>query len=228
MRNKYIFRSRISEKKFREIIRLFIIDIEATKISMITGITRKTINRILFSLRTRISKIFEQECFSESGVYELDECYVGARRVRGKRGRGAFGKTIVFGIYERKSRKVYSRIVENVKRETLMSIITQKISSESTVYTDRFKNYSALKEMGYTKHETVEHGANEFVRGSIHVNGIEGFWSVVKTRLSKFRGIRKSHIYLHLKECEYRFNHRHENMYDLLLLNLRKSPLKYS
>lgn len=228
MRNKYVFRSRISEKKFREIIRLFIIDIEATKISVITGITRKTINRILFSLRTRISKICEQECFSESGVYELDECYVGARRVRRKRGRGAFGKTIVFGIYERKSRKIYSRIVEHVKRETLMRIITQNISSESTVYTDGFKSYSALKEMGYTKHETVEHGANEFVRGSIHVNGIEGFWSVVKTRLSKFRGIRESHIYLHLKECEYRFNHRHENMYDLLLLNLRKSPLKYS
>lgn len=82
--------------------------------------------------------------------------------------------------------------------------------------------------MEYLHHETVEHGANEFVRGSIHVNGIEGFWSVVKTRLSKFHGIRKSHIYLHLKECEYRFNHRHENMYNLLLLNLSKSPLKYS
>ena len=150
------------------------------------------------------------------------------RRVRGKRGRGALGKTIVFGIYERESRKVYSRIVENVKRETLMRIIVQKISRESTVYTDGFKSYTALKEMGYLFHETVEHGANEFVRGSIHVNGIESFWSVVKTRLSKFRGIRKSHIHLHLKECEYRFNHRYENMYDLLLMNLRFSPLKYS
>lgn len=182
----------------------------------------------MLSLRIRISKLCEQECFSGLGIYELDECYVGARRVRGKRGRGALGKTIVFGIYERESRKVYSRIVENVKRETLMRIIVQKISRESTVYTDGFKSYTALKEMGYLFHETVEHGANEFVRGSIHVNGIEGFWSVVKTRLSKFRGIKKSHIYLHLKECEYRFNHRYENMYDLLLMNLRFSPLKYS
>ena len=87
---------------------------------MITGITRKTINRIFFSLRTRISKLLEQEYLSGLGIYELDECYVGARRVRGKRGRGALEKTIVFGIYERKSRKVYSRIVENIKHETLM------------------------------------------------------------------------------------------------------------
>lgn len=162
------------------------------------------------------------------GIHELDECYIGARRVRGKRGRGAFGKTIVFGIYERHSRKVYSRIVENAKRETLMKIITQKISRQSTIHTNGFRSYTALKDMGYPLHETVEHNVNEFVRGNIHVNGIEGFWSGVKTRLSKFRGIRKSHLYLHLKECEYRFNHRHENMYDLLLLNLRKAPLKYS
>lgn len=87
---------------------------------MITGITRKTINRIFFSLRTRICKLLEQECLSGLVIYELDECYVGARRVRGKRGRGALEKTIVFGIYERKSRKVYSRIVENIKHETLM------------------------------------------------------------------------------------------------------------
>lgn len=180
---------------------------------MITGITRKTINRILFSLRTRISKLCGQECFSGSGIDKLDECYVGARRVRRKQGRGAFEKTIVFGIYKLKKRKVYSRIVENVKHETFTRIITQNISRESTLYTDGFKSYTALKEMGYLLHETVEYGANEFVRGSIHVNGIEGFWSVTKTRLSKFRGIRKSHIYLHLKECEYRFNYKRPTVF---------------
>lgn len=204
------------------------IDIEASKIASITGITRKTINKLLFSLRIRLSKLCEQECMSETGIHELDECYIGARRVRGKRGRRAFGKTIVFGIYERHSRKVYSRVVEDVKRDTLMKIITQKISRQSTIHTDGFRSYTALKDMGYPLHETVEHHVNEFVRGNIHVNGIESFWSVVKTRLCKFRGIRKSYLYLHLKECEYRFNHRNTNMYKLILANLRVSPLKYS
>ena len=95
--------------------------------------------------------------------------------MRGKRGREALGKTIVFGVYERNNRKVYSRIVENIKSETLIKIISQKSSRSSTVYTYGFKSYQVLKEIGYPEHETVEHGANEFVRGNIHVNGIEGF-----------------------------------------------------
>ena len=57
------------------------------------------------------------------------------------------------------------------------------------------------------------------------MNGIEGFWSVAKTRLAKFRGLTPSSFYLHLKETEYRFNHRHENLYQLILTNLRNESL---
>ena len=67
---------------------------------------------------------------------------------------------------------------------------------------------------------------NEFVRGVAHVNGMEGFWSFLKTRLSKFRGLGKNaHIFLPVKECEYRFNHRGEYLYTLILTNLRNSPI---
>ena len=67
-RNKYIFRSHISKKKLREIIRLFIVDIEASKIAIIIDITHETINRILLSLRRRLSKISEQACFYGAGI----------------------------------------------------------------------------------------------------------------------------------------------------------------
>lgn len=109
-----------------------------------------------------------------------------------------------------------------------MKFMTQKVSRQSTIHTDGFRRYKALKDMGYQLHETVEHNVDEFVRDNIPVNGIESSWSVVKTRLCKFRGIRKSHLYLHLKECEYRFNLRNTNMYKLILANLRFCPLKYS
>ena len=224
--NKYIFRSRISEAQFRRLIYLFVIDMEATKMTALTGLNRNTINRILRMLRIRIARLCEQESNRRDGVFELDECYLGARRVRGKRGRGARGKTILFGIYERTREQVYIRIVRNIKRHTLMKTIEGKTELSSTIYTDGFRVYDSLLKEGFRKHQRVEHGRNEFARGEVHVNGIEGFWSILKTRLSKFRGLgRKAHIFLHVKECEYRFNHRHENLYSLILTNLRNSPL---
>ena len=82
--------------------------------------------------------------------------------------------------------------------------------------------------LAYPLHEIGEHHVNEFVRGHIHVNGIESFWSFVNTRLCRLRGIRKSSLDWHWKGCEYHFNHRNTNIYKLILVNMRYSPLKYS
>ncbi|MBW1713972.1 MAG: IS1595 family transposase, partial [Deltaproteobacteria bacterium] len=61
-----------------------------------------------------------------------------------------------------------------------------------------------------------------------HINGIEGFWGYAKTRLVKFRGMHPQTFYLHLKECEFRFNHRGQNIYSLMLKMLKQKPLKLS
>ena len=79
--------------------------------------------------------------------------------------------------------------------------------------------------MGYQKHTRVHHGRNEFARGKSHINGIESFWSYAKRRLAQFNGISKATFYLHLKECEFRFNHRHADLYQSLLKLLRSHPL---
>jgi transposase-like protein len=71
--------------------------------------------------------------------------------------------------------------------------------------------------MGYQKHYRVRHDKEEFVRGLAHISGIEGFWGLAKTRLVKFKGLSPSTFYLHLKECELRFKHRDEELYQLLL-----------
>jgi ISXO2-like transposase domain len=65
-----------------------------------------------------------------------------------------------------------------------------------------------LVDIGYGKHYRVIHSKDEFARGSSHINGIESFWSYVKHRLKKFHSISKHTFYLHIKECEYRFNLR--------------------
>ena len=216
MKNKYFYRSRLSEAKFRDILRLFSEDLTAVQTSSLTKININTINNIFKKLRERIAELCEKESFFEEGEVELDESYFGGRRVRGRRGRGAFGKTIVFGIKKRKG-KVYTQVIKNCSHKAILPLIRAKISKDSTLYTDGFKTYDSLVNMGYKKHYRVHHGKNEFAKkeGTIknHINGIENFWGIAKVRLSKFRGLNKENFYLHLKECEFRFNYRDQDLY---------------
>ena len=226
MKNKYVYRSRISEKKFREIIKLFSLDLEADQTAKIVDLSRNTINKYYKIFRERIVMICEQDS-PLSGEIEVDESYFGARRIKGKRGRGAYGKTIVFGLLKREG-KVYTEIVPDVKAATLQGVIRGRVDINSIIHSDGWRGYDGLVDIGYDKHFRVHHGKNEFVRGKSHINGIESFWSYAKIRLVKFRGIDKKSFNLHLKECEFRFNHRGEDLYKLLLEIFRKEPLKLS
>jgi len=224
--NRYCHRSHISERVFRLIVKYFAMDLEATKIAELSGVSRNSVNRILKALRKRMAEQCERES-PFSGEIEVDESYFGARRVRGKRGRGAGGKTPVFGVLKRQG-KVYTQVVPDCSRKTLQAIIRGKVSLDSVIHSDGFHSYDGLVDLGYRRHYRVNHGGNEFVTGKSHINGIENFWGIAKMRLSKFRGMSKSTFYLHLKETEFRFNHRNEDVYKLLLQMLRSNPLKLS
>ena len=222
-KNKYANRSRISEAKFRQLIKLFSLDLDADQIASLTGLNRNTINRYLNAIRQRVAAYCEAQS-PFAGEVEVDESYFGARRVKGKRGRGAFGKTIVFGILKRNG-FVYTQIVPNVSRKTLQDIISGRVEPDSVIHSDTWKSYNGLVDLGYKKHYRVRHGDNEFATELSHINGIESFWGYAKTRLARFRGIHKTTFYLHLKECEFRFNNRKKNIYLLLLKIIREKPL---
>lgn len=95
--SKQFVRARISRAKFRQLLRLFALDLTAVQITALTALNRNTVNRYLRLTRQAIAQHCERES-PFSGDVELDESYFGARPVRGKRGRGARGKTIVFGV----------------------------------------------------------------------------------------------------------------------------------
>jgi len=80
----------------------------------------------------------------------------------------------------------------------------------------------------YAKHFRVNHGDDEFAVGANHINGIESFWAFAKHRLAQFKGIPRWTFYLHLKETEFRFNHRRDNLNKFLLRYLRNNPLSAS
>lgn len=223
-KNRFAKRAHVSEGQFREIVRLFALDLEATKVAGITGLNRNTINRYFMAIRRRIAEQCEREARFR-GIVEVDESYFGPKRVKGKRDRGAGSKTIVFGIFKRNG-QVYTEIVPDAKKRTLQPILRGKVDIRSVVHSDSWRGYDGLVDLGYRKHHRINHGENIFARDrGVHINGIESFWGTAKTRLAKRRGIRKDLFYLHLKECEYRFNNRRQNLYQNLMKLIKGLPL---
>lgn len=109
-----------------------------------------------------------------SGELEADEPYFGPKRVRGKRGRGAGDKTIVFGLLKRGD-DVYTEIVTNASKAILQAIIRGKADIASVIHTDHWRGYDGLVDVGFDKHHRVNHG--------------ESFWSFAKQRLAQFKGL---------------------------------------
>jgi len=98
----------------------------------------------------------------------------------------------------------------------LQAIIRKKISPASVVYSDGWRGYDGLVDVGYNKYFRVNHGRNDFaLEGDVHINGIESFWSYTKRRLKKFNGV-KVNFNLHLKECEFRWRKDFKMLYNEL------------
>ena len=126
MKNKYVFRSRISAGQFRRILSLFALDLNAVQIAHLSAVSRLTIGRYVNALRRRIAVLCEAD-FPLAGQIEVDESYFGSRHKKGNRGRGAGNKTIVFGILKRGDR-VYTEIVPNCRAATLQAIIRGRVA----------------------------------------------------------------------------------------------------
>jgi len=221
--NRYFRCSKLSEARFRRLVKCFALDLTATQTASMTGLSVRSVNTVFLRIRSKIAAECERQSPLE-GVLEADESYFGPQRVRGRCGRGAGGKTIVFGLFQRGD-KVYTAIVPNASKAALQAVIRGRASLSSVLHTDGWAGYSGLVDLGYNKHFRVEHREHEFACQTNHINGIESFWSLAKRRLARFCGIPKHTFYLHLKETEFRFNHRNQDLYQVLLNFLRKDPL---
>ncbi len=153
------------------------------------GVTYKTAWRMAHELRKHMANSDNHEPLS--GHVEIDESYVGGKHKGGKRGRGAPGKTIVFGMLERQG-SVRAGPVPNVRRKTLEPLIYGNVQRGSVISTDELKSYARLYEAPF-RHGSVNHSRGEYVRGIHHVNSLEGYWSQLK------RSIRRTHVHVSRK-----------------------------
>lgn len=157
----------------------------------------------------------------DGGPVESDEMFVGPnpykmhksrklryqqRRGEGMRGDTKVGKTAVFGCLDRSLRQVRTKVIPNVKRETLQSEILSNIERGSKVYTDAAVSYDQLHK-DYV-HEVVNH-AREYVNGQVHTQGIDNFWSLVKRALrGTYVAVEPFHLDRYLDEQVFRYNNR--------------------
>ncbi len=187
--------------------------VAATELQRDLGVTYKCAWRMARQIRL----LFETNNLFLSGTVEADETYVGGKR-RGIRGRGANGKTPVFGIVKRGG-EVFAKTVSNVKASTVMPLIRKNVKIGTTVMTDEFGIYNNTRQSGY-RHERVNHGAREYVRGEVHTNTIEGFWSQMKRSIDgTHHSVSSKHLQHYVDEFAFRYNHRNASsfLFDLML-----------
>ena len=153
------------------------------------------------------------------GEVEADESFMGglAKNMHEKRrkhvGTGGAGKTVVLGILKRKSpkggSKVKAKVVPNVRAQTLQSEVRAAVEPGTVLYTDAWKSYRGLA--ADYQHEVVDH-AVEYVRGRVHTNGVENFWSLLKRTIKgTYVNVEPFHLGRYLDEQSFRFNEREDN-----------------
>ena len=178
--------------------------ISAKQLERELGVTYKTAWRMFQQIRSMLS----QSPKKSDGVFEVDETYVGGKR-HGKVGRGAENKSIVFGIINRKGKLACKKIAD-VKSNTLIPLIKENAVPHAIIYTDEFPSYQKLSKLGY-RHGFIRHLDKTYVINDVHVNSIEGFWSLFKCGVNGvYHSVSKKHLQKYINEYVFRYNHRTE------------------
>jgi transposase-like protein len=145
------------------------------------------------------------------------------KRAKKITGTGGKDKTVVTGILERGPKtigsKVRTKVIDNTKKKTLQAEVRQHVLAGSALFTDALQSYEGLDEF---QHEVVDH-AVEYVRGEVHTNGLENFWSLVKRGLKgTYISVEPFHLFRYLDEQVFRYNNRKMNDSDRFNMVVRE------
>jgi transposase-like protein len=180
-------------------------------------VTQKSAWFMLQRIRLALKNTSWEKIGGKRSPVEVDETFIGGdlqnmhrdAKVRYQKRGGAHGKAIVMGMLDRKTRQVRAKVIPNVKRETLQKEILKNVGFGSTVYTDKHVGYDHLENLrAKFVHDTVNH-MEEYVRGEVHTQGIENFWSLLKRSLTgTYVAVEPFHLERYVDEQAFRFNNR--------------------
>lgn len=221
MHNKYIKHAKISEGKLKELIKYFALDLDGLQIAELSGLNRNTVGRYLNLVRQRIAEYCEGELPPKKDIGTLDN----SNNYMPFEDHLTANEGIIFGLF-RDSNKIHTEMVDEGYTLKFRDIVRGKTPWEAIHYSvDYWYEFDGLVEVGKNKYfrlNQTKKGSNEYTS---HINSIKSFWSFAQMRLLKFRGLAKNTFYLHLKECEFRFNNRSQNLYGKIMDLIKNSPL---
>ena len=192
--------------------------ISSYEIGRALGVTQKSAWFMLHRIRLAVqSGSFQKFGGGMNSEVEVDEAYIGGKlknmhahkriKITKEGGDPNATKTIVMGFLDREQRKIRTTIVPNTSRATLQAQVLKHVAEDSNVYTDEARAYDKLAQNNYV-HEIVNH-AQQYVRGRVHTNGMENFWSLLKRGLNgTYVAVEPFHLHRYLDEQTFRFNNR--------------------
>lgn len=227
MKNKFLKGAHISERKVRELLKLFAEDLTATQIANISGISRITVNAYLKLIRTHIAKYCEERnpVHYNNGTFAFLPLHNPGSAIQGKN--GSAPKKSFYGIFKQDDLIYTDKL--NVDAAWLYDWLKGKIEADQVLIEKyRLDLYSGVVDFNTVKLFRVNNANASFARGRSQIDEIDLFWGMLKSRLVKFRGLNGSTLYLHVKETEFRYNYRNEDLFELLVNIIHKRPLHLS
>jgi transposase len=227
MKNRYLKGAHLSERKVRELIKLFSEDLTATQIANITGISRITVNAYFKLIRTHIAKFCEERnpFHHTNGTMTFDAS-------DNEMGGTATATTVVkkpfYGIFK-KDGAIHTDQIASIDAEWMYDWLKGKTEGDKEIIEKyRLHDYSGIADFNSIRLYRINEAGPSITRGKSHIDEIDMFWGMLKSRLIKFRGLNSGTLYLHVKETEFRYNHRDNDLFELLMEILHKRPLHYS
>lgn len=225
MKNRYLKGAHLSERKVRELIKLFSEDLTATQIANITGISRITVNAYFKLIRTHISKFCEERnpFHHTNGTISLHASENGIAATN-----GAASKKSFYGIFKNDD-SIHTDKIANIDAEWMYDWLKGKTEGDKNIiHKYRLNVYSGIADFNSIRLYRINEAVPDITRGKSHFDEVDKFWGMLKSRLIKFRGLNSGTLYLHVKETEFRYNYRDSDLFELLMEILHKQPLHYS
>ncbi len=213
MKNKMMKGAHLTERKCKEIIRLFCEDLTATQIADVSGVSRVTINNYLKLIRTHIAKYCEEHNprYRMAGAFSFMPIHAGA----------------VSGFPDEQEEMGWLYGIARHEKKLFVDMLTrQEYEQLLQGVSNRSPHYTALADISMWRLTKLEPPS---LQASLQdQDEYDVFWFMTKSRLSKFRGLNRSTAWLHVKECEFRYNYRAEDLFKLLTYIIQRRPLHYS
>ena len=215
--NRYYKYSKISERKFRLILRYFATDLNAFQTATLAGLTHKSVNDLFLKIRLNIVRECERLSASSfnqseaSGPTTMNPLeYV----------KNAGEKAVIFGITEQGG-SIYTEAIP-IEKSLFSTVVKGNMNIENIISREKQQKYDGILSVINLKFFRLPFSIAD---SKTHPHESERFWSFTKRRLQRFNGVPDHTFYLHLKECEYRYNNRREDLNRLLLNLLERNPI---